>query len=255
MSQPATNYRPSIIIIGASSAMAEQCARIWVSRQACDLLLVGRNAKSLHNIKVDLQVRSPESTIEVQISTMEHAEEIKALSEQALTHRQPDTVLIAHGTLPDQQQCQSDIMQAEQAMRINGLSPALLAEAFIKQMLKNDKGTLAVIGSVAGERGRKSNYVYGAAKGLVTRYLEGLQHRLADTNVNVVIIKPGPTDTPMTAHLKEAGQKMATSQAVAEDIVNAIDHKKSVCYTPGKWGLIMQIVRNLPRFIFNKMDI
>lgn len=255
MSQPSTSHRPNIIIIGATSAMAEQCARIWVSRQACNLLLIGRNTEALSSIKADLQVRSPESVIDVQMSAMEYAEEIQALTEQALTDRQPDTVLIAHGTLPDQQQCQDDIKQAEQAVRINGLSPVLLAEAFIKQMLENNKGTLAVIGSVAGDRGRKSNYVYGTAKGLVTRYLEGLQHRLAGSHVSVVIIKPGPTDTPMTAHLKAAGQKMATSQAVAADIVSAIDHKKPVCYTPGKWALIMLVIRNLPRFIFNKMDI
>jgi len=122
-------------------------------------------------------------------------------------------------------------------------------------MQKNEKGTLAVIGSVAGDRGRKSNYVYGAAKGLLTRYLQGLQHRLAGSNVNVVIIKPGPTDTPMTAHLKADGLKMASSKAVATDIVRAIDRKNPVCYTPGKWALIMMIIRHLPRFIFNKMDI
>ena len=255
MNQPSATNRPNIIIVGASSAMAEQCARIWVSRQACDLLLIGRNTATLQHIQADLQVRSPDSIIAVQTATMETADEIRKLAEQALTARQPDTVLIAHGTLPDQKACQNNIGFAEEAMRVNGLSPAMLAEAFVARMIENDKGTLAVIGSVAGERGRKSNYVYGAAKGLVTRYLEGLQHRLASSNVKVVIIKPGPTDTPMTAHLKEAGQKMASSQSVAKDIVRAIDKKRSVCYTPGKWALIMLIISNLPRFIFNKMDI
>lgn len=255
MSLPNNTDQPVIIIIGATSAMAEQCARIWISRHPCRLLLVGRNPETLQALQSDLSVRSADSTIDIQVASMESATEIKQLTEKALTDRKPDIVLIAHGTLPDQHTCQSDIETAEQAMYINGLSPALLAESFIASMQQNEKGTLAVIGSVAGDRGRKSNYVYGAAKGLVTRYLQGLQHRLANSNVNVVIIKPGPTDTPMTAHLKADGLKMASSKAVAADIVHAIDQKKPVCYTPGKWALIMMIIRHLPRFIFNKMDI
>lgn len=255
MSLPNTTDKPEIIIIGATSAIAEQCARIWVSRQPCQLLLVGRNPDALQAIQSDLNVRSSDSSIDIHVASMDNAADIQSLAENALADRKPDIVLIAHGTLPDQKECQSDIEKTEHAMYINGMSPALLAEAFIASMQENDKGTLAVIGSVAGERGRKSNYVYGAAKGLVTRYLQGLQHRLAGSNVNVVIIKPGPTDTPMTAHLKAEGLKMASSEAVAADIVRAIDQQKPVCYTPGKWALIMMVIRHLPRFIFNKMDI
>lgn len=255
MSLSTTQSKPDIIIIGATSAMAEQCARLWVSRQPCSLLLVGRNADALDAIRADLSIRNPDSSIETQVSEMESAEQIKQLTEQAMTNRTPDIVLIAHGTLPEQANCQQDIDLAEKAIIINGVSPVLLAESFIEKMQQQDKGSLAVIGSVAGERGRKSNYVYGAAKGLVTRYLEGLQHRLANSPINVLIIKPGPTDTPMTAHLKADGLKMASSQAVAADIVRAIDQRKQVCYTPGKWAIIMLVIRNLPRFIFNKMDI
>jgi decaprenylphospho-beta-D-erythro-pentofuranosid-2-ulose 2-reductase len=97
------------------------------------------------------------------------------------------------------------------------------AEAFAKHMARGDHGTLALVGSVAGDRGRKSNYVYGAAKGLVTRYAQGLQHRFAGTGVKVVLIKPGPTDTPMTAHLKVQGAKLATVEDVAHKIVEAIE--------------------------------
>lgn len=255
MSLPDTTDHPDIIIIGATSAMAEQCARAWVSRQPCRLLLVGRNQEALQAIQSDLSVRSANSTVDIQVSGMESASDIKQLTDRAFVNRSPDIVLIAHGTLPDQAGCQHHIDEAEQAMYINGLSPALLSERCVTHMLENQKGTLAVIGSVAGERGRKSNYVYGAAKGLVTRYLEGLQHRLSGSDVNVVIIKPGPTDTPMTAHLKAEGLKMASSRAVAADIVRAIDQKKPVCYTPAKWALIMLVIRHLPRFIFNKMDI
>ena len=110
-------------------------------------------------------------------------------------------------------------------------------------------------GDVAGDRGRKSNYVYGAAKGLITRYTQGLQHRLANTGVQVVLIKPGPTDTPMTAHLKQEGGRFASVDDVAKCIVVGIKRSKSVVYAPAKWALIMMIIRHLPEFIFKRMDI
>jgi short-subunit dehydrogenase len=131
----------------------------------------------------------------------------------------------------------------------------LFAEAFAQQMQKANSGTLAVIGSVAGDRGRKSNYVYGAAKGLVTRYVQGLQHRLANTNVKVVLIKPGPTDTPMTAHLKQSGVKLAAVDRVASEILRGIENGQRVVYTPKIWSLIMMVIRHLPNFVFKRMNV
>jgi len=122
-------------------------------------------------------------------------------------------------------------------------------------MAMANRGTIALIGSVAGDRGRKSNYVYGAAKGLVTRYAQGLQHRFAGSGVKVVLVKPGPTDTPMTAHLKGQGAKLAPVESVAGQIVDGIAAGKAVVYAPGKWWLVMMIIRHLPAFVFNKMNI
>ena len=115
-------------------------------------------------------------------------------------------------------------------------------------------GTIAVIGSVAGDRGRKSNYVYGAAKGLVDRYLQGLQHRLALTPVRVVRIKPGPTDTPMTADLKAQGRRMASVEQVAQDIVRGVARGQEVVYTPGIWRWIMLVVRHIPSRVFRHLN-
>ena len=143
----------------------------------------------------------------------------------------------------------------DMGLTVNGISPVLFAEAFAGPMQKANHGTLAIIGSVAGDRGRKSNYVYGAAKGLVARYAQGLQHRLAGTGVKVVLIKPGPTNTPMTAHLKQQGARLANVEDVARLIVKGINQGKPVVYAPGKWALIMMIIRNLPDIVFNKLDI
>jgi short-subunit dehydrogenase len=150
---------------------------------------------------------------------------------------------------------QTDLNECRDALEVNGVSPVLFAEAFAGKMQQAGRGTIALIGSVAGDRGRKSNYAYGAAKGMVTRYAQGLQHRLAASKVKIVLIKPGPTATPMTAKLSSQGVAMASVEAVAQSIVTGIDAGKPVIYAPAKWALIMMIIRHLPRFVFNKMNI
>lgn len=244
-----------IVIVGATSAMAEHCARLWVEESPKELVLAGRDRARTERVAQDLRVRSPQSKIDVQVIDFLDPLRIREWAEAASAEGVPDIVLIAHGSLPDQQACQLDLELCEDALAVNGVSPALFAEAFAGPMQQANRGTVAIVGSVAGDRGRKSNYVYGAAKGLVTRYAQGLQHRLAGTNVKVVLIKPGPTDTPMTAQLKGKGAKLASVGDVARMIVKGIAQGKPVVYAPGKWALIMMVIRHLPRFVFNKMDI
>lgn len=248
-----SNQKKSIVIVGATSAMAEHCARLWVAGQPVDLTLLGRNRDKTETVAADLRVRSPGSSVKVVEANFSEPQQIRASVDAIVAGGVPDVVLIAHGSLPDQQACQADLALAADAMQVNGISPALFAEAFAGHMQRANRGTITILGSVAGERGRKSNYVYGAAKGLVTRYAEGLQHRLAGTGVKVVLVKPGPTATPMTAHMPQRG--MASVEAVAAQIVAATAKGQPVLYTPGKWALIMLVIANLPRAIFNKMDI
>lgn len=249
------SQRKNIVIVGATSAIAEHCARLWLAQAAADLTLLGRDAQRLERVAADLRARSPQSDIRVVQAQFLDSTAIAAIVDSLAAQGRIDIALIAHGNLPDQAQCQSDLAAARQALEVNGLSPVLYAEAFAGHMEKANHGTLAIIGSVAGDRGRKSNYVYGAAKGLVTRYAEGLQHRLAGTQVRVVLVKPGPTDTPMTAHLKGQGAKLASVESVAQQIVNAVEAGKPVVYAPGKWLLIMTIIRLLPRAVFHKLNI
>jgi len=236
-----------IVIIGATSAMAEHCARLWVQAAPVRLTLVGRDEARTRRVADDLRVRSPQSDVHVMTSDFVDA----AAIQRTVSHM----VLIAHGVLSDQGTCQDDLLACDAALQVNGVSPVLFAEAFAKPMVATNHGTIAIIGSVAGDRGRKTNYVYGAAKGLVSRYAQGMQHRLAQTNVKVVLIKPGPTDTPMTSDLKAKGQKMASVELVAQDIVKGIASGKPVVYTPGIWQVIMLVVMHLPRFVFNKLNI
>ncbi|WP_295466050.1 SDR family NAD(P)-dependent oxidoreductase [uncultured Pseudomonas sp.] len=247
--------KKKIVIIGATSAIAEQCARLWLEKQHLDLILVGRDVQRVERVAKDLRVRCPESEIQVVKADFLDSVAITATAENIAQSGRIDIVLIAHGSLPDQTECQYDLKVCRSALEINGLSPVLYAEAFAKEMEKTAYGTIALISSVAGERGRKSNYIYGAAKGLVTRYAQGMQHRFASTGVKVILINPGPTDTPMTAHLKDKGAKLASAEDVAKQIIEGLESGKSVIYTPKKWRLIMLIIQHLPNFIFNKINI
>jgi decaprenylphospho-beta-D-erythro-pentofuranosid-2-ulose 2-reductase len=244
-----------IVIVGATSAIAEQCIRVWAKEAPAEIVLIGRDRDRLQIVAADLAVRTKATVVRVVEANFIDPSKVQETVSQICLGVQFDTVLIAQGMLPDQNLCQNDLKSVSDALSINAISPVLFAEAFARNMEKANKGTLVIIGSVAGDRGRKSNYVYGAAKGLVERYAEGLQHRLTKTAVRVVLVKPGPTDTPMTAHLKQAGASLATSEEVAIRIVRGIEQGKTLIYAPPKWALIMFVIRNIPKFIFNKIDI
>jgi decaprenylphospho-beta-D-erythro-pentofuranosid-2-ulose 2-reductase len=244
-----------IVIIGATSGMAEHCARLWVQAEPVRLTLVGRNRDKTAAVAADLRIRNPACDIDVMTADFLDPASIRATVDTVVQRGSPDIVLIAQGTLPEQAKCQTDLQLCRDTLEINGISPVLFAEAFIQPMEQANHGTLAIIGSVAGDRGRKSNYVYGAAKGLVSRYAEGLQHRLAKSKVKVVLIKPGPTDTPMTAAFKAKGMKMAPVEEVAWGIVKAVEKGKAAVYVPWKWQAIMRVIRHIPSAIFARLNI
>lgn len=246
----------TIVIVGATSLIAQHCARQWLqANPARRLVLVGRDAARLEGVAKDLRVRAPQATIDTVEADLTQAASIDTMAARVNALCNPNAVLIAHGDLPEQATCQTRLADAQAALVVNGLSPVLCAEAFARSMQPGGRGTIGIIGSVAGDRGRKSNYVYGAAKGLVDHYAQGLQHRFAGSGISVVLIKPGPTDTPMTAHLKAGGARLASVESVAAATVAGMQRGTPVVYAPAKWALIMLVIRSLPRAIFNKMDI
>ncbi len=235
--------------------MAKHCARLWLLGESADLTLVGRATARLDRVAVDLAVRSPESDIRVVQADFLDPNAIQATVDNIIAQGTVDIVLIAHGSLPDQTHCQNDLNACRETLEVNGISPVLFAEAFAKHMEQVSRGTIALISSVAGDRGRKSNYVYGSAKSLVTCYAEGMQHRFAGTGVRIVLIKPGPTDTPMTSHLEAQGMKLANVAEVSEELTLAIANGTATAYTPKKWKWIMRVIRHLPNAIFHRLDI
>jgi len=247
-----------IAIVGATSSMAEHCARLWASRANVRLTLIGRRPDALARIADDLRVRNPAVSITIlQQRDARDPVDIERIVTQTHALAPVDVALIAHGLLPDQASTQNDLVRCAEALAINGDSPILYAAAFVRNMVTRGTGTVAVIGSVAGDRGRKSNYTYGAAKAMVDVYVQGLQHRLAveKSAVRAVLIKPGPTDTPMTASIKAQGARLASVEQVAAGIVRAIERGQPVAYLPARWKLIMSVIQHIPRFVFNRIDI
>lgn len=241
--------RDRIVIVGATSGIAEACGRFWAARKKYNFVLIGRRAEALNAIASDLRVRDCDATVRTIATSLTDPEAIDCVVANCA---QPAIVLIAFGMLPDQAIMQTDTVALNKALTVNAVAPVLWAEAFARA---TDGGTckIAVIGSVAGDRGRKSNYAYGAAKGLLERYVEGMQHRFASGGPVPVLIKPGPTRTAMTAHMNQA--KMAPVENVAKEIIAGIARGKAVIYTPAKWSIIMATIRHLPRVLFHRMDI
>jgi short-subunit dehydrogenase len=243
-----------IVVVGATSRIAEHCCRLWANAGSCEFVLVGRNASYLDRIADDLRVRGAAVRTEAMVDFTDALAVGEAVARWAADGA-IDIAMIAHGVLPEQTACQSDLALTRATIAVNALSPALFAEAFATAMTAAGKGTIAMLGSVAGDRGKRSNYTYGAAKGLVERYAEGLQHRFARGPLKVVLIKPGPTDTPMSARYKEGGRRVAPVDAVAADIVEAVKKGRPVTYSPSYWRPVMFVIRALPNFVFNRLNI
>src|SRR5262249_57600806 len=195
----------------------------------CHLVLVARDKAKASRIAADLAVRGPGSPTAVVETDSLDAARFAGLAVE--TSSPPiDIVMVAQGMLPEQSQCEHDLALCRDTLEVNAVSPALFAEAFAGQLAKAGRGTLAIIGSVAGDRGRKANYTYGACKALVARYAEGLEHRFAGTGVSVVLIKPGPTDTPMAAAQRAKGRSLAPVENVARATVRGIQARRSLVY-------------------------
>lgn len=238
-----------IVILGATSAIAEAYARRRAAQHA-RLTLVGRDPARLEAIARDLKVRGADAVHVVTQDLTDTADAAARFAAMVVPLQGFDEVVVAYGILGDQAKAEADPIHAAEIMRANYLSEAVWLGVAAQAIEKAPGKRIVAIGSVAGDRGRASNYVYGSAKAGLDAFLEGLAHRLAPTGVNVVTVKPGFVDTPMTAHIAKGGPLWARPDRVAADIVRAVDRGQRVVYTPGFWRLIMLIIRNVPRAIF-----
>ncbi len=242
-----------ILIIGATSAIAHETAKFF-ARDGAELFLVARNNEKLEDVSNDLKVRGAKRT-ETFLLDLNDLDRHQEMIQTAIdTFGGLDMVLISHGTLGDQQLCEQSVEKTLEELTTNFTSVISLLTLLANYFEQQKRGRIAVVSSVAGDRGRRSNYVYGTAKGAVSIFLQGLRGRLSKSGVTVVTVKPGLVDTPMTASMKK-GLLFAQPRKVGKGIYQAMMKGKQVVYLPWFWGPIMLVVKSIPESVFKKVSI
>lgn len=243
-----------ILIIGATSAIATACARLWSKEQA-SFFLVARDINKLERVQNDLLGRGASQVGMHSLDFSDFSTYESLLTKAVAELGKIDIALIAHGTLPDQSSCEESIKLTLEEISTNALSVIAILTPLANQMIKQKEGSIAVISSVAGDRGRFSNYVYGAAKAAVSTFCSGLRARLFHHHVHLLTVKPGFVSTPMTQNLQLPKLLVATPEKVAQDILQGINKKKNTIYTPWFWWGIMLIIKSIPEFMFKRIKL
>lgn len=242
-----------ILVLGGTSAIAVAVARELLGPDA-QFFLVARKADKLDAVRRDLITRGAAGVTACVLDLDDTAAHEKMFTDALQALGSIDLALIAHGVLGDQDEAQSNYAAAQAILHTNFISAVSLITWLANYFENTHQGTLAVISSVAGDRGRKSNYVYGASKAALNVFLDGVRNRIDRAGVQVLTIRPGFVSTPMTAHLPK-GPLFASPAQVAKSIVKAIASRKDVAYVPGFWRPIMFIIRNVPEFLFKKLNL
>jgi decaprenylphospho-beta-D-erythro-pentofuranosid-2-ulose 2-reductase len=242
-----------ILVLGATSGIAEATCRIW-AKQGARLFLVARNADKLAAVAADLKTRGA-SYVDTAVADLDDTTQHPTLLAHAINSLTGmDVAYLAHGILGEQPQAELEFAHAAQILHTNFVAPVSMLTWLANYCVQRHAGVLAVISSVAGDRGRKSNYLYGSSKAGLSAFLGGLRNRVDREGVTVLTIKPGPTKTAMTSGMK-GSEKFADVNKVAETIVAAVDKKRDSLYVPFQWQPIMFVIRNIPESVFKKLNL
>lgn len=241
------------LVLGATSVIAQETLKPFAQEHA-DFFLVGRNKERLSAVAADLRTRGANKVEEFPLN-LDRLETHQSLIELAIKNMDGlDVAFIAYGTLSNQSLCESNVESTLKELNTNFTSTISLLTHLANYFEKQGQGCIAVITSVAGDRGRKSNYVYGTAKGALNIFLQGLRNRLSKSNVNVLTIKPGFVDTPMTRNVPK-NSLFAQPESVGKKIYMAIKTRQDVLYVPGFWRIIMFAIRSVPEQIFKRLSL
>ena len=250
------NSLNKVVVFGATSDIAIATLRQLIARGA-SVYCVARNGERLEHLLNDLRVRGGEGQIiageAADLSDMGKHEEIWRRAQDAL--KGVDAVLVAHGVMHSQADCQRSIKLTVNMLIVNAVSVISLLTPIANDFEEQKKGVIAVISSVAGDRGRQSNYVYGSAKGMLNVFLQGLRNRLFKSKVSVLTVKPGFTRTKMTEGMKRSGFLWADPSDVARGIIKAMQKGKDVVYLKPIWWLVMFIIRAIPEALFKRLKL
>jgi decaprenylphospho-beta-D-erythro-pentofuranosid-2-ulose 2-reductase len=242
-----------VIILGASSGIALEVQR-QLAHRACELLVVARSRQRLAELQADLLVRGAPRVLmyPADLAAISQHEDIFAFACSAFPDF--DTVLLAYGSMHDQRIAATSIEVLSEELQVNFVSAAAILTLFAADLERRRTGCIAVISSVAGDRGRRSNYVYGSSKGGVSLFLQGLRSRLYPSGVHVITVKPGPVRTAMTDQLPNSAH-FADPRKVARDIVRGLERRSpDIIYTPRIWRYIMLVLRLIPEAIFKRLS-
>jgi decaprenylphospho-beta-D-erythro-pentofuranosid-2-ulose 2-reductase len=240
-----------VLVVGATSAIAMATAREY-AREGARLFLVARDAERLAAVAADLRVRGAAAVETAVLDARDTARYEPLLDTVEAALGPPDVVLLAHGVLPDQSRCEQSVAATLGSIEVNFTATVALLTLLANRLEARRTGTIAVIGSVAGDRGRQSNYVYGAAKGGLAIFLQGLRNRLHRSGVVVITLKPGFVDTPMTAAVPK-NPLFASAATAGRAIHRAIERRRDVVYIPWFWRPIMAAVKSLPEALFKRL--
>jgi hypothetical protein len=243
----------NILIVGATSAIAEALARRYAAGGA-SFFLAARDTDKVTAIAADLVARGAGRVETHPFDAADADGQDRMLESAAALFPRIDVAVVAYGTLPDQEAVERDPAAVARAFETNATSVVTLLTRLANLFESQRSGTLVVISSVAGDRGRPSNYVYGAAKGAVSLFAQGLRARLVRAGVHVLTVKPGLVDTPMTAHLPK-NALFATPETVAERVQRAVARQANVVYAPGFWRPVMAGVRAVPERWFKRLKL
>ncbi|MGI9614285.1 MAG: SDR family oxidoreductase [Acidimicrobiales bacterium] len=252
-SDEAADSPGTVLIVGATSAIAEAAARIYAERGS-SLLLLARDEERLDDIAADLRVRGAAQVSTQRFDADDTDEHEKLIDAAYNVTGRVDVALVAFGTLPDQERSERNVFEALDHIHTNAVATTSILLHLANRFEQQRSGTLAVITSVAGDRGRRSNYLYGASKKMVSVVLDGLRYRLREAGVTVIDVRPGFVDTPMTAEF-DKGALWAKPEAVAKRIVAATDDGDEQVYTPAFWRPIMLVVRSLPKAVMQRLPL
>jgi len=241
----------SVLILGAASDMAVAIARKFASG-GYDIQLAARNIKRLDSLCSDIHIRSNVSCTAFEFDALNFQSHRNFLNNLPSI---PDITICVFGYLGDNEIAREQWQEAERVIHTNYTGAVSVLNAISLIYAKEQRGTIVGISSVAGERGRQSNFMYGSAKAGFTAYLSGLRNRMFRENVHVLSVQPGFVYTRMTENLTLPPLLTAMPEDIANGIYNAVKSGKNVVYIKWFWRYIMLIIRNIPEFIFKKLKL
>ncbi len=241
-----------LLILGANSDVAEAVARKFAQEEKANIYLASRDLGLLEKQARDLEIRAQVKAQALSFDALDYG--AHAAFYQGLDPK-PDGVLVAFGYLGDQPRAQEDFAEARRIIDTNFLGAVSILEIVAQDFARRGHGFMMGLSSVAGERGRQSNYIYGAAKGALSIYLSGLRNRLHKHGVRVITVLPGFVRTKMTEHLDLPEKLMAESEEVADDIYTAYKKGKDIIYTKWLWRWIMAIIKAIPEAVFKRLKL